>query len=234
MYTPVFGRPATGLLVSASSASDLSTPPVSPSSVLPLPAAVPATPPCRARCASSFLSTYWSVFAGCGLALLVVVTGLALAINYLERAPGEETVAASAPIIAPSPSAAAPVPLQAPRNVPVPAIVKIVDLKVSPPPAPASAAPTSPVNKGDEPPAPKLPDFLLDEAGIGIDVAKDGPKVGKALPEEPPGALPRCETYGTAINFVRSPLQAAKFAQTEDKLVFTLHVSGNFEDPGFT
>ena len=40
--------------------------------------------------------------------------------------------------------------------------------------------------------------------------------------------------YGTAVEFVESPTEAAKLAKKEGKLVFVLHVSGNFEDPRFT
>jgi hypothetical protein len=43
-----------------------------------------------------------------------------------------------------------------------------------------------------------------------------------------------CDTYGTSVNFMRSPAAAARRAAKEDKLLFTLHVSGNFEDPQFT
>ena len=43
-----------------------------------------------------------------------------------------------------------------------------------------------------------------------------------------------CDTYGTSVNFMRSPIAAARRAAREDKLLFTLHVSGNFEDPQFT
>ena len=43
-----------------------------------------------------------------------------------------------------------------------------------------------------------------------------------------------CGTHGTQINFVENPAEAAKKAKKEGKLVFVLHVSGNFEDPRFT
>ena len=42
------------------------------------------------------------------------------------------------------------------------------------------------------------------------------------------------ETYGTTIQWMGSPAEAAKKAKEEKKLVFVLHVSGNFEDPKFT
>jgi hypothetical protein len=39
---------------------------------------------------------------------------------------------------------------------------------------------------------------------------------------------------GTTIDFYDSPKEAARQAEKEQKLVFVLHVSGNFEDPRFT
>lgn len=49
-------------------------------------------------------------------------------------------------------------------------------------------------------------------------------------PQEPTS----CGGYGTAVDFLDSPAEAAKKAAKEQKLVFVLHVSGNFEDPQFT
>lgn len=40
--------------------------------------------------------------------------------------------------------------------------------------------------------------------------------------------------HGTAIEFVATPVEAARQAAEEKKLVLVLHVSGYFEDPGFT
>ena len=43
-----------------------------------------------------------------------------------------------------------------------------------------------------------------------------------------------CETFGTSVEFVSSPAEAAKYAKREEKLVLVLHVSGLFEDSDFT
>jgi hypothetical protein len=43
-----------------------------------------------------------------------------------------------------------------------------------------------------------------------------------------------CGSHGTSVTFVDTPSEAAKIAKKEQKLVFVLHVSGNFEDPRFT
>jgi len=42
------------------------------------------------------------------------------------------------------------------------------------------------------------------------------------------------ETFGTTVEFVRNPLEAARVAGQERKLTFILHVSGNFEEARFT
>lgn len=41
-------------------------------------------------------------------------------------------------------------------------------------------------------------------------------------------------SHGTSIEFVGSPIEAAKLAKQEKKLVLILHVSGYFEDSDFT
>ncbi len=43
-----------------------------------------------------------------------------------------------------------------------------------------------------------------------------------------------CGSHGTRVEFVATPSKAAAIAKKEQKLVFVLHVSGNFEDPRFT
>jgi hypothetical protein len=42
------------------------------------------------------------------------------------------------------------------------------------------------------------------------------------------------ESYGTSVVWAGTPSEAAAKAKEEQKLVFVLHVSGNFEDPTFT
>jgi len=43
-----------------------------------------------------------------------------------------------------------------------------------------------------------------------------------------------CGQFGTSVKFFDTPTDAARKAKKEEKLVFVLHVSGNFEDPRFT
>jgi hypothetical protein len=42
------------------------------------------------------------------------------------------------------------------------------------------------------------------------------------------------ETFGTTVEFVRSPSEAARIAGKKHKLTLLLHVSGNFEEGRFT
>ncbi len=43
-----------------------------------------------------------------------------------------------------------------------------------------------------------------------------------------------CGEYGTSVHFEKTPSDAARRAVKEEKLVFVLHVSGDFENPEFT
>jgi hypothetical protein len=45
---------------------------------------------------------------------------------------------------------------------------------------------------------------------------------------------PAGELCGTAVAFAENPRKAARRAAEEDKLLLVLHISGHFEDPGFT
>jgi hypothetical protein len=53
-------------------------------------------------------------------------------------------------------------------------------------------------------------------------------------PPDAPGVAPTCGKFGTSVNFVASPSEAARRAAREQKLVCVLHVSGLFENPEFT
>jgi hypothetical protein len=41
-------------------------------------------------------------------------------------------------------------------------------------------------------------------------------------------------THGTNVNFLSTPAEAARKARENNKLTILLHISGNFEEPGFT
>src|SRR5581483_1982626 len=44
----------------------------------------------------------------------------------------------------------------------------------------------------------------------------------------------KCKTFDTKVRFHRGPAEAAAEAKASRKMMFVLHISGNFEDPGFT
>ena len=71
-----------------------------------------------------------------------------------------------------------------------------------------------------------LPAMALLAFAVGIGVS---PFQGRTA-----GAEEVCGDYGTSVTFAESPAAAAKQALLEEKLVFVLHVSGNFEASAFT
>ena len=73
--------------------------------------------------------------------------------------------------------------------------------------------------------------------GFRLSAPEDLPPTTVASPEPIKAGLskgPRCDRFGTAIDFFRSPTLAFDRSAREQKLVMILHVAGNFEDPGFT
>ena len=62
------------------------------------------------------------------------------------------------------------------------------------------------------------------------------PVLALAAPAKTPAAKDEggCGSFGTSVEFVDTPKEAAALAKKQEKLVFVLHVSGNFEDPRFT
>lgn len=64
--------------------------------------------------------------------------------------------------------------------------------------------------------------------------AVPGPTVRPVEPIAPKKGGDTCSSHGTQVAFFDTPSEAAKVAKKEQKLVFVLHVSGNFEDPRFT
>jgi hypothetical protein len=45
---------------------------------------------------------------------------------------------------------------------------------------------------------------------------------------------PAGETYGTQVLFLNNPAAAAEMARREKKMLFVMHISGNFEESCFT
>ncbi len=69
-------------------------------------------------------------------------------------------------------------------------------------------------------------------AGLWLALLANSSVAGK--PVAKPKTEEACGSYGTSVDFVATPKEAAKQAEKEQKLVFIVHVSGNFEDPNLT
>jgi hypothetical protein len=74
--------------------------------------------------------------------------------------------------------------------------------------------------------------LLLNAHAGGVKNSPTGSVIDKAIPTD--GEVCTTDGCGTTINFVKTPSDAARLALKEEKLVFVLHVSGVFEDPGLT
>ena len=75
---------------------------------------------------------------------------------------------------------------------------------------------------------------LLTAAVLAIVVTAGAVHQKRVLAEDLILAEETCGDYGTSVTFVESTAEAAKQALKEEKLVFVLHVSGNFEASEFT
>ncbi len=107
---------------------------------------------------------------------------------------------------------------------PPPAVVQSAKPAAEPAREEVAAAPEPPKPAPESPkaaPAPAAP-------------VKTQPVVHVPEPEVFKAQAPVCQQYGTKVDFYDSPADAARMAQKEQKLLFVLHVAGNFEEPGFT
>jgi hypothetical protein len=138
----------------------------------------------------------------------------ALAVSTVEVDP-VVLAAASAPVEAPPPPdaqvAAEPVRVEVPPALEPP-------VTAAPAPEQPAAVPPAPEQQASAPPP--GPPEVADSAVLQLAAAQ-----GKGT---------TCQQYRTAVNFYDSPAEANKKAREDGKLVFVLHVAGNFEEPGFT
>jgi hypothetical protein len=92
-----------------------------------------------------------------------------------------------------------------------------------------AAAPVVQATKEPELLGPPVPAKPAEEVVVVQVVPAPAPVVEKPAPvKEEVGK------YGTAIDFVDDPIEAADQAMRNRKILFVLHVSGDFEDPGCT
>jgi hypothetical protein len=72
-------------------------------------------------------------------------------------------------------------------------------------------------------------------AGLLSALVLTGSLAASGQKKQPPKDSEVCTgDFGTSVQFMKTPLDAAKQAKQDQKLVFVLHVSGDFEDPDFT
>lgn len=106
--------------------------------------------------------------------------------------------------------------------------------------SPASVEPGPAENASVEPSAAPADGWLHDSQLTSQDIdAPSTPSWFASLnsSESAETAAPVCSadrSLRTALIWAKSPQEAADRARREGKLVFIIHVSGNFEDPGFT
>jgi hypothetical protein len=104
-----------------------------------------------------------------------------------------------------APEATAPLDVLAPAKAVEAAAAAAVPVVQAAPPAPPPA-----------PPAPAEPDVRI------------------AAKPEACAACAKAGAHGTSLTFAESPTEAAKQALKENKIMFVVHISGNFEDDKFT
>lgn len=54
------------------------------------------------------------------------------------------------------------------------------------------------------------------------------------LPDAEVMPADKCKQFGTKVRFHGTPVEAATEAKASKKMMMVLHISGHFEDPGFT
>jgi len=180
------------------------------------PVGLPVCPPPRLvqRPALSPPRLYWPpvLVAAAVSAVLILGTTAAGFVYACTRGPDEppETDAASPPKHESPPPVAVPPKTEVPAPAPRPVVV-----------ARAKApAPLLPERSPPKPVAPQVPEPPPPEPPAAPSVATD-----------PPAAR---GSFGTCVEFAASPLAAARLARERQKLLFVLHVSGDFEDSRFT
>jgi len=190
---------------------------------------------------------YWPVYVGVSLAVLLVTVGLTLAVQNSKRpeiSETEEYAELPPPCWADREKQTTDVRVLESRDSQAAILPQITPEKVIPE-MPLTAAKTAPefIVPVTEPQTVAKAEPLK-ETCESVDLLPEQPVCASKLPTAKnesavcstnlPTAARNDPTYGTAIHFVSSPTVANRDALKEDKLVFVLHVSGNFEDPQFT
>jgi hypothetical protein len=166
---------------------------------------------------------YWPVIGALAGFCVVLLLLLVLVLRSERHQPAAASTAQKAEARSGGARVADTVPTPAPRRAPASAPDTLPPPpKVNSPAAPALADSDPPDDGSPAPPPPPtgLPDLLRPQSG--------------GCPAPQPGGVAARERYGTAVDFVDDPTGAARQALREKKLLFVLHVAGNFEDSHFT
>lgn len=170
----------------------------------------PASRPGQPGLFQQFRIVDWRLVAAVGLPLWAFLIGFIVAHKRMPHTSAAQPVAVAAVPTTTAPTAPAPSePIPAPREVVVRTEVVTVPVAV---PAAGSVGGLGETEIASAPAAPaefKLP-------------------LSEVLPTD------RCKTFNTKIRFHAGLPEAAEEAKLSKKMLLVLHISGNFDDPGFT
>ena len=178
-------------------------------------------PPARAQTnpLRGFLRmTDWRLVAAIGLPLWAFLLGIVVA-----RKPAPPTPPAVEPIETAAVTPTAPEPPSAPR-------ASVPPLPVPPTTPPVAPAPPEVIVRTELQPLPVVVPVLV----ATEPVVAATPAVEFKLPASEVMPADRCKTYDTKLRFHPDLASAAEEAKTSKKMLLVLHISGNFDDPGFT
>jgi hypothetical protein len=155
----------------------------------------------------------WKLVAAIGLPLWAFVIGIVIAWNpRLPSPPPAESDETAA--VAPHPA------------------------QPNPPPAPPTPAPVETI------PMPREIVVRTEVVRVPVEVPVEVPVPARSEPvaAAPPAPAPldfpapagKCKTYDTKVHFHPTITEAKDEAKKSGKMVFVLHISGDFDDPGFT
>jgi hypothetical protein len=193
---------------------------------------------------SSLPLLYWKPIAAAGIVTVTFMVTVAVAMRPAPES--SERVRATPSPLAAAASAPKPQPVVATVETPT-APVGIAQIGVEPKPVDPVAEPVEPKPVALPPvEAPRQAPVVFADvkpfetvAPAPVQVAEEKP-VAVAVVPEPRDAVklhkprPGCANFGTFVDFVRSPQKAMRLAKDDGKLVFLLHVSGDFDDDAFT
>ncbi|HEV3256570.1 MAG TPA: hypothetical protein VG013_06815, partial [Gemmataceae bacterium] len=181
---------------------------------------------------------HWPVVAAVGAVALLFVVGLTMTTWLASRAAGSAKDGKSAAVAENAPAEVRQAVFQpagpARQALDLTPVVIRAPARVAPPPVAAVAsAPVKPPEVHAPEPTPDPAKTPSSDNSDNVQESPTAPEKAQPVPAAQPRAAARA-TYGSTVEFVRTPGEAARVARREHKLVFELQLSGNFEDPGCT